>query len=388
MPISSLDAILNPVSTESFFSDYFETGPLYIHRERPDFFGDLLSLDDIDNILTTQRLVHPHVRAVSAERTIEHGEYCRADHTIDPDRLLQLHADGATIILNHLHLQHIKLSELCAALENSFGAPLQTNIYLTPPHAKGFRAHFDTHDVFILQIEGRKNWVLYQQAIGLPLEGQSEDVEPGEQTARINLTPGESMYIPRGLVHDATSQDSRSLHVTLGILSYTWADVLAEAMAEGILGSARFRRALPRELVTGEKPTAEAEKEFRELIRALAETANLDSALSLFSRDFVEGRRPWLRGQLAVIGALGGVSLATEAILRPRLRASLYEDADSIHIRCYGKDIRIPRSAAEAVRFALSTSQFRVRDIPSDLDDQSKIVLIRRLAKEGLLTIC
>ncbi len=387
MPISSLDAILDPVSAGSFFSDYFETRPLYIHRQSPGFFADLLSLDDIDNILTTQCLLHPNVRVVSAERTVEPDEYCRADLTIDPDRLLRLHADGGTIVLNHLHLQHACLSELCAALESSFGAPLQTNIYLTPPQARGFRAHFDAHDVFILQIEGRKEWTLYQQAIDLPLEGQSEDVEPGSETAKINLAPGESLYLPRGLVHDARSEGSRSLHVTLGVLSYTWADVLVEAVAEAILGSGRFRRALPRELVAGGSPTPEAETEFRELLGAIAGTANLGSALGSFSRDFIEGRRPWLRGQLAVIGALGGVSLATEAFLRPHLRASLHEDADSIHIRCYGKNISVPKSAAQAVRFALSTPQFRVRDLPSGLDDQGKIVLVRRLAKEGLLTI-
>ena len=36
------------------------------------------------------------------------------------------------------------------------------NVYLTPPGTQGFAPHFDDVDVFILQLEGKKHWRLYE----------------------------------------------------------------------------------------------------------------------------------------------------------------------------------------------------------------------------------
>jgi hypothetical protein len=49
----SLEAVIDPVSTEDFFSAYFESQRLLVQRNRPDFFEELLTLDDVDRILTT-----------------------------------------------------------------------------------------------------------------------------------------------------------------------------------------------------------------------------------------------------------------------------------------------------------------------------------------------
>ena len=40
------------------------------------------------------------------------------------------------------------------------------NVYLTPPGTQGFAPHFDDVDVFLLQLEGRKHWRLYEPSEG------------------------------------------------------------------------------------------------------------------------------------------------------------------------------------------------------------------------------
>ena len=39
---------------------------------------------------------------------------------------------------------------------------------LTPEGAQGFDPHFDTHEVFVLQVEGHKHWRLYGPGRVLP----------------------------------------------------------------------------------------------------------------------------------------------------------------------------------------------------------------------------
>ena len=57
-------------------------------------------------------------------------------------------------------------------LANEYGHFFQTNLYLTPPNAQGFKTHYDSHDVFILQIHGKKKWRFYNTPIKLPLKEQ------------------------------------------------------------------------------------------------------------------------------------------------------------------------------------------------------------------------
>ena len=46
---------------------------------------------------------------------------------------------------------------------------------MTPPQNQGFSAHYDTHDVFVLQVAGSKRWVVHPPVLADPLPGQDWD---------------------------------------------------------------------------------------------------------------------------------------------------------------------------------------------------------------------
>ena len=61
------------------------------------------------------------------------------------------------------------------------------------------------------------------------------------------------------------------------------------------------------------------------------------------------------------------------------------EHEDAIPLRFHRQEISFPPQASTALRNALTSEQFRVRDLKSNLDDEGKLVLVRRLVREGLL---
>ena len=75
--------------------------------------------------------------------------------------MYQLFCEGATIGLSYLDDVVPSLTLFCCTLEREFSFPFQTNAYLTLARAKGFKAHYDTHDVFVLQVVGSNQWTLY-----------------------------------------------------------------------------------------------------------------------------------------------------------------------------------------------------------------------------------
>jgi hypothetical protein len=244
----SLEWLIHPVSKEHFFESYWEKQPLVIKRNDPNYFNSLLSLDEVDRVLTTLDRRYPDVTLKNARSEVTADDYVIGGDRLDIAKVYQLFAEGATITLAFLDSVLPALALFCRNLESEFSFPLQANVYLTPPGAQGAKPHYDTHDVFVLQVAGSKKWTMYGTPVELPLPGQDFDStvhERGAPTRDFELDAGDIVYIPRGLVHDAHSTDTVSLHITAGVLRYTWAELLLELVANVSLNDAAFRKALP-----------------------------------------------------------------------------------------------------------------------------------------------
>jgi hypothetical protein len=304
---------------------------------------------------------------------------------IDLPRAYQLFATGATISLSQVHERMAPLAALCRAVEKTFSCHFQTNVYLSPPNAQGFKTHFDSHDVFVLQVSGSKLWTLYDAGIILPLRSQAFDPEkhtPGPSIREFTLHAGDLLYCPRGLYHSACSTNETSLHITLGLIGKTWADVMIEAVSEACLASPAFRRNLPVGFANAGFDSRQAAATFRTLLDALAGEAQLAPILQGLTEEFVTSRRPTLYGCLQELGWT--LSLESSVAPRPDLIYLLREEDEKLVVLFGATEISLPAFTRDAVRFALERGPFAVRDLPQ-LDDEGKLVLARRLLREGLL---
>ena len=88
------------------------------------------------------------------------------------DKVAALFADGATVVLQALHRTWPPVIEFCTRLAAELGHPVQANSYVTPPSSRGFSAHYDVHDVFVLQLAGRKHWTIHAPVLADPLRDQ------------------------------------------------------------------------------------------------------------------------------------------------------------------------------------------------------------------------
>jgi hypothetical protein len=65
----------------------------------------------------------------------------------------------------------------------------------------------------------------------------------------------------------------------------------------------------------------------------------------------------------------------------------IFREGDSVGIQFPGNEVKAPSYVESALRFIADTETFQVKSLPAPLSDNSKLVLVRRLIKEGLLTI-
>jgi len=385
----SLEWLIQPTTKNEFFENYFEKKPLVVKRNEPDYFRNLLSLDEIDRVITTLDRSTDEIILKNAKRELTANDYT-VDDELDVARVCQLFGEGSTVTLAFLDTVVPQLTQFCRKLEKEFSCPFQTNIYLTPPNAQGAKAHYDTHDVFVLQISGTKKWMIYGTPVELPLPGQDFDSAIhalGEVTQEFTLEAGDVAYVPRGVVHDARSTDTTSLHITAGVLRYTWTDLLLEFLASASLRDAELRKSLPPEFAREGFDRTKARENLVRLLKRAAEAGDFDGALEHFADDFISKCRPVLRGQMAQIAGLERVSARSIAGVRPEAIFRVHSTADALHVDCYGRRVSFPAQAAEAVRFALNKERFAIGDLPGELDEEEKIVVVRRLVKEGLALV-
>jgi len=386
--VQPLEWLIQPITAARFFDEYWERRPLTLRRNSPGYYDALLSLDEIDRVLTTLDLRYPNVILKNASRDVAPEEYTTSGGTLDVARLYQLFMEGSTVNLAYMDTMIPALTELCRGLESAFSHPFQANIYLTPPGNQGAKVHYDTHDVFVLQIAGSKQWKTYGAPVELPLRNQHFDPaihRNGEPELQFELTAGDAVYIPRGHLHEAIATSAVSLHITVGILAYTWTDFLLESVADACLSDASFRKALPPGFARDGASEQQARKLFDRLLRHLAERTPAEGVLDRFVDEFLASCPPLLRGQMGQLAALEHFDIDTILETRPHLIARVQVDSHSVSVRHFGRRITFPLHVAPAIRFALSQQRFAVRDLPGDLDDSGKLTLARRLIREGLL---
>ena len=377
-----------PISTRGFFQSHWEKRTLVVKRHHPNYFASLLSLDEVDRVITTLDRRYPDITLKNASREITSNDYTVHGDRLDVAKVYQLFEEGSTIAFSFLDTVVPALTLFCRTLESELSHPFQTNVYLTPPGAQGAKPHYDTHDVFVLQVAGSKQWTIYGTPVELPLSGQEFDAsvhELGAPTLQFVLDAGDMAYIPRGVAHDAHSAEVVSLHITAGVLRYTWTDLLMETVAYASLHDPAFRRALPPGFAHPDFDRAKAQETLRSLLQRASTKPNFEAALDHFVDESISTSPPLLTGQMAQLAAVDRLTLDDVVGVRPGVNYRLQADGNSTSLDCFGRKITFPYYAAEAVRFALNRASFIIRDLPGDLDDAGRLTLVRRLIREGLV---
>jgi hypothetical protein len=299
--------------------------------------------------------------------------------TANVPRVLEEWQAGATIVLQALHVNWHPLAVFCRLLEQALGHTVQANSYYTPRGSQGFAVHHDTHDVLVLQVAGEKRWLLYDPLFELPLKHQRYSKalgEHGEPSDDFVLRAGDTLYLPRGWLHQAETSDTDSLHLTVGINAYTWLDAAKAALAETEQELA-FRHGIE-----------QGADEAGSLTERLGAELDPELVAKRRRRTFVQTRRPIRADGLTQLRALEQLDTETELERRETVIADLEEGGDGWTLAFEGRELRFPAHAGPELEACYEADEpFRLSELPGDLDAEGRLVLARRLVREGFLRI-
>ncbi|MFC5382576.1 cupin domain-containing protein [Aquipuribacter nitratireducens] len=365
----------------------------------PRDFTDLLDLADVDRLLSEQGLRTPFLRLAKDGQVVPEWRWTGgggvgagiADQVRD-DRVAELFADGATVVLQALHRTHAPLVRFAADLAADLGHPVQVNAYVTPPQNQGFASHYDVHDVFVLQVAGEKRWRLHAPVVTDPLRDDPwtdhrADVEARAAEApylEAVLRPGDALYLPRGWLHAATALGDVSAHLTVGVHVRTRA-ALVEELARLVLDDPALRSTLPlgTDLTAPDALAPHLDATVDALVSRLR-TVDPAALADRLTGPVLSGNRPAPLAPLAQAAAVRTTDAATRVRLRPGLRHVLREDTDEVVVVTGDRRLAVPARAGDAVRTLLSGATVSAAGLPG-LGVDDAVDLVRRLLRDGLV---
>lgn len=191
--------LLGNRTPRQFMRRYWQKKPLLIRQAIPgmsapvprDDLFELADLDDVESRLIT------HFRNTW---NLEHGPFA-------PDELPSVRKREWTLLVQGVNLH----DERAHALMNRFrfipDARLDDLMISYATDGGGVGPHFDSYDVFLLQVHGKRRWRIGAQRDlslkpGLPLK-VLQHFEPEEEWV---LEPGDMLYLPPHIAHDGIAE--------------------------------------------------------------------------------------------------------------------------------------------------------------------------------------
>lgn len=359
------------VLTPEFFEKHWEKWPLH-HRaaEHGNDANRLPEALDVDAVMALLRC------AGSSLKTFKSGD------PFDGSNFLIAYLEGASMIVNQADRYNQTLMELSRALARRHFLHVFSVAYLTPPGSQAVRMHTDDQDVFLLQVWGRKQWMIRNNPKKLPYteEMLGKDTPVPEELVEdpimeFTMEPHDVLYIPRGFLHEASTQEESSLHVTVTVPTsdYCWGVQLVKHLIGQMHSDDMpdYVQAASRRSLCGAKSAAPSEEEFQDILKSWLGGLTMDSVLEAFeqrmertnggqdrafSHNMEQQRRlrPWI-SEDGRVRLMTGVTCWCE----PDSEMAIFtREADGLRL-----ELGISRSAAPIVRSLTSKPQC-VRDLP------------------------
>ncbi len=388
-----LDTIMAPLGGEVFLKDFWGQRPLHLEGT-PEKFGDVMNWQGLNRLLDMTTIWSgKSMMLVLDKTTIPPADYTTRDSGRDggqvlrpiPQKVQALLKRGATLILNDIDQLSPEMSAFADTLERTLGCKVQGNLYMSSKRKQGFEAHFDTHDVVAVQVEGEKTWSVFEGRADHPIahpmfrnysQAHHEEAK-GQLWKEVRMKPGDLLYLPRGQYHYALADDGGTIHIAFGLTYPIGIDVMSY-LFERMIAEPVMRANLPR---GGEALTSHLE-DIAKAIGDVVRSPQTRDDIKAFQDGFHYDRERYDLPELLADDDLGYVVIARNVrLVEKNGRFGLLEEGT-------GKGVGVPTEVAPMVDWVLKRSQFNKREFAEcfpDLTPARKAKLLDDLARMRLI---
>lgn len=295
--MKTLTSLLNPYNIHKFLAKNWTQEAVFISGLGQDKFKNIFSWSHLNHFLNFTELDRSNIE-LALEGKILTNSFSYNENIFKPNIILNLIKKGATLKLISIQKTIPSIYKFISNLRQDIGYDINVNAYYSWPEKQAYNCHYDSHEIFILQIEGTKKWEVLRDTFKYPLVHhksifmQPPEVEP---YLKCTLSPGDILYIPRGHWHYAQAFEEPSLHLTVGVNCASGISFL-EWVTQEIHKNENWRKNLP--LYTMEDNGATLSNYLETLIKELIEYVTNDNLKSQYFDDLIAREQPYKKFSL------------------------------------------------------------------------------------------
>jgi len=231
LPLNEPWALFGGISPDLFMRRYWQKKPLLVRGAIPAFKLASQNNEALASPISAQELFKFASRDAVESRLIKAKPWSFEHGPFTPKSIPSLNTSDWTLLLQGMDAHHPAAAKILSWFRFIPDARLDDLMISIAGIGGGVGPHFDSYDVFLIQMSGRRQWrISKQKDLSLSPNLPLKILESFKSEHEWILEPGDMLYLPPHIAHDGIALDAACQTWSVGFRSPSFKELLQEGL--------------------------------------------------------------------------------------------------------------------------------------------------------------
>ncbi|CAM3759405.1 cupin domain-containing protein [Polynucleobacter arcticus] len=231
LPLDRPWALLGGNSPQKFMKTFWHKKPLLVRGAIPAFELAKQMGEPLGSAISPEELLKIAGNEVVESRLIQAQPWSFTNGPFKKKTIPPLDAPNWTLLLQGMEARHPAAAKVLSWFRFIPDARLDDLMISIAGPGGGVGPHFDSYDVFLIQMSGRRRWRISEQG-GLSLNPNLplKILQQFKAEQEWDLEPGDMLYLPPHVAHEGIALDAACQTWSVGFRSQSYREILQEGL--------------------------------------------------------------------------------------------------------------------------------------------------------------
>lgn len=231
LPLNEPWALFGGISPDLFMKRYWHKKPLLVRGAIPAFALAAQSDESLDSPISADKLVKLACQDNVESRLVKAGPWSLSSGPFTKKSIPSFNKSHWTLLLQGMEAHHPAAAKILSWFRFIPDARLDDLMISIAGVGGGVGPHFDSYDVFLIQMSGRRQWQISEQKdLSLDPKLPLKILQRFKAEHEWVLEPGDMLYLPPHIAHDGVALDAGCQTWSVGFRSPSFKELLQEGL--------------------------------------------------------------------------------------------------------------------------------------------------------------
>jgi len=231
LPLNEPWALLGQMSPQKFMKTYWHKKPLLVRGAIPAFALSAQMGEPLSSPISRDGLFKIAGDDIEQSRLVHSQPWSFAEGPFKKKVLPAVNTPNWTLLLQGMEARHPAAAKILSWFRFIPDARLDDLMISIAGLGGGVGPHFDSYDVFLIQMAGRRRWqISAQKDLSLNPDLPLKILQSFKPEQEWILEPGDMLYLPPHIAHDGVALDDGCQTWSVGFRSPSFKELLQEGL--------------------------------------------------------------------------------------------------------------------------------------------------------------